>query len=192
MILGFSHAMIGCYWSGGFKTHCGVPSSSEKWPFLANPAKSHDIVVGFPGLVPLELVRHDTGVIRSRPKISIKGRGYIEVYARMRYEEIQFLSMFGELSNHLISVRSPVTNWKVDIAVVYNEDAPINPPMDLEGCAALAFLSSDVEADLDEMVERGCKMASNPFAVRVNGRDMLVALGRSPDGTIVELVQIRS
>ena len=191
MILGFSHVVVGCFFSTSFNAHSGVPSSSEKWPFMQRKAKSHDLVVDMPGVVPIELVKHDTGLVPAKPKIKVAGRGYIEVYAQDKWEEMDFMSMFGAIEDDLIAVRSPITNWKVNIGVVHVPDAPLDPPLDLEGCAALAFYSSDVEADLDGMVDRGCELRSSPFAVQVGGRNLLIALGRSPDGTIIELVQVR-
>jgi hypothetical protein len=192
MILGFAHVVVGCDCNRDNNLIANVPSSREKWPFLRNRPISHDLVINFPGVVPIELVRHDTGLIKTRPRIFVIGRGYIEVQTRNRVYEEEFLDSLAPVEGGEMVVRSPVGNWSVTIGVVEDGAAAIDPPLDVMGGAALAFYSTDVEEDLDRLKAAGAKHISNPFAIEVRDRKLLIGLARSQEGTIVELVQVRT
>lgn len=195
MILGFSHVMIGCQFNDNWGAHMDVPSSREKWPLLKNKPTSHDLVVGFPsdnsGMVPIELVRHNTGFSSGRPRISIRGRGWVEVAARDVVAEGNFFNNFGDRHGDVVRVGVAIPNWRVDLSVKKRDSAQIDPPLDILGPSALAFYSTDSEHDKDMLVSAGGRMATEPFAVQIGGVDMLICMLRSQEGTIVELIQVR-
>jgi hypothetical protein len=80
-------------------------------------------------------------------------------------------------------------NWELSILPFVEPDAPIDPPLDIAGYAAIAFYSSDVEADRDHLLKHGGRTPTEPFTVELD-RKMKIVMLRSPEGTIIELIQV--
>lgn len=194
MILGFAHLMVGVVWDG-FDTHYNVTSSNLKWPFMRRRATNHKIAFLNGGLVPIEMVCHDTGLVNERSKIRVEGHKYLHVLANDASVERDFFSRIGNAEGNLIRVRSQIKQWNIDIYVKEHGSgpalsAPIDPPLDLAGYAALAFFSNDVENDRNMLVDNGGRCETELFEVNIGGKRSTVCLLRSPEGVIVELVQV--
>ncbi len=190
MILGFAHVSIGCEWGTEFLTSYGVPSSRKKWPFLVNRPATHDLVVDFPGLVPIELVMYDTGLIKSPTRIRIRERNCIEIRARDDEAEMRFLAPLGIWVNRIIRIGSHIKRWRSDIWVHKDEQAPVDPPLDVYGCSSIAFYSTDPDGDAQKLIAAGGRDYTGVFKMFLNGKLLNIAMLRSPEGTPIELVKI--
>jgi hypothetical protein len=198
MILGFAHITKNETGYGpAFDTHVPVESAPEKWPLMAERATSHYVVLG--GLflppdpnVPLEVIKYDTDVVKAPGRLGAFGAD-IAMRVHDMDKEYRFfvpgLGFSAELGKLYLS--SAFDRWSVRIHTWVDPDpfAPIDPPLDIAGYAALAFYSSDVEADRDHLLKHGGRTPTEPFTVKLD-REMKIVMLRSPEGTIIELIQV--
>lgn len=191
MILGFAHVTVGCYFNGGYGKEYNVPSPKVKWDMMTRKANTHRIAVGFPSSPQIELVEHDTGLVKATSRINICSDRRVQISTRDLASEVEFLSGLGQFVGDAVLIRSALPKWNMTISIKQDDDAPINPPFDIGGYAALAFYSTDAEDDTDRLRECGGRMVTNVFGMRLGEKDMLVSFLRSPEGTIVELIQIK-
>lgn len=205
MILGFAH--ITDNWEGHTLfpgVSFVVPSPSEKWPLMANQAKSHNLLIRPRRGVMTEIVRYDTGVVMKPGRLRLGASSdIILIDARDPDAEAAFTIYglgFNEVgagfkaislrdAGRALEFRSQVSRWCLDVGVMQKADAPIDPPLDIAGYAALAFYSSDVEADRDHLLKHGGRTPTEPFTVKLD-REMKIVMLRSPEGTIIELIQV--
>ena len=191
MILGFAHITKNV--PVELLAGIGVPSASEKWPLMARKAKRHRISMEGGQTGPtVEFIEYDTGapVVRH-------GRLYVVndnpvVYAQDTFEEAQFFCDglgFKTIGRGIIELASQVPQWGVCVKIQHHPGADIDPPLDIAGYAALAFYSSDVEADRDHLLKHGGRTPTEPFTVKLD-REMKIVMLRSPEGTIIELIQV--
>lgn len=191
MILGFAHVAIGCVFGDGFSANYDVPSSKKKWPLLQGRPLFHDLVIGFPScLAPVELVNYETGLLRMPGRIRIQRQRTVEIRARDTESELKFLSVLGIWSGRLVRVGSHVKDWRIDLWVHQDDRSPLNPPLDIEGYAAIAFYSTDVEKDEQLLLDAGGTSSTGKFVLFLNGKYLEVCMLRSPEGTIVELIKV--
>lgn len=189
--MGFAHIAIGCVFGDGFSINYDVPSSRRKWPLLRGRPLFHDLVIDFPScLMPIELVNYETGLLRVPGRIRIQRQRTVEIRARDTESELKFLSAFGIWSGKLIRVGSHVKNWRIDLWVHQDDRSPLDPPLDIEGYAAIAFYSTDVEKDEELLLAAGGRMSTGKFGLFLNGRTLEICMLRSPEGTIVELIKV--
>lgn len=193
MILGFAHVAIGCVWNGGFSTNYRVPSSEKKWGLLRNKPKFHDLVVNMPSrLVPIELVNYDTGLVKGKSRIRIKRQNHIQICARNVDDELTFFSCLGSISDSKITINSKIKQWETNIRLRYDELAPIDPPLDIEGYQALAFYVTDIDSDMDRLIDAGGRDETGLFPLFINGKHFEIGMLRSPEGTIIELIKVKT
>jgi hypothetical protein len=197
VILGFAHITKNV--PVELLADAGVPSAPEKWPLMARRATAHRLTLQKIADVPVELVEYDTGAVEKPSRLSLNA-GLICVVARER-SEMSFLCvgvgfclrtegmMGGAKDAYILHLESAVQSWRAKVCVALREDAPIDPPLDIAGYAALAFYSSDVEADRDHLLKHGGRTPTEPFTVTLD-REMKVVMLRSPEGTIIELIQV--
>ncbi len=199
MILGFAHVTRNEPHSP-YSTGMGVASAQEKWPLMARRAESHRIALyklGWgPLRLPAEIVQYDTGVVEGPSRIEVdEADCVIFLPARDRELEKRFYCEglgFRQYGQDVESIRleCPVPGWHV-MANVYEEaGAPVDPPLDIWGWAALAFYSSDIEADCDKARSAGGRTPTELFTVKLH-REMKIVMLRSPEGTIIELIQVK-
>lgn len=187
MIKGLAYVTVGCEWrEGGFLTHYGVPSSEKKWLVTKNKPLSHDVVAEIrTSLVPIRLIRHDTGLVLIRTRISIRGKDYIVVMARDPEKELGFLSVLGMRGGRSIKIGE-----KTKLSVFLDISAPVDPPLDAMGCTSIAVYSSDLEHDVTQLMDAGGRDYTGQFHVQLGGETRKTALLRSPEGTLIELVEM--
>ena len=196
MILGFAHITRNVDGAvGGSWKVTPAPNPPEKWPLMKRHAKSHLIMLPtHPDGVVEEHVMYDTGaVIDQRVRLGVID-GRIVIRAIDAGGERKFLREglgFQAVEGDLVRLWSGFSQWQVVIAVVQHESAPIDPPLDVAGYAALAFYSTDVEADRCRALMAGGRTPTAPFTVKLD-REMKIIMLRSPEGTIIELIEVRT
>jgi hypothetical protein len=191
MILGFAHITknrIGVAQS----PRLFIPSAPEKWPLMARRASAHRIIFQ-PSWsdVPEETIEYDTGIVTEKGRLGV-GLDRILCLARdANAEALFFRDALGFLVDDFgkLTLGSMVRSWRIRLAIAVDEDAPLHPPLDIAGYAALAFYSSDVEADRDHLLKHGGRTPTEPFTVEID-RKMKIVMLRSPEGTIIELIQV--
>ena len=190
MILGFAHITRNVR-SGTLQVD-PVLSAPEKWPLMERQATSHRIF--FEGPTPqIELVEYDTDVVERPGRLGLLTTA-VSLRVRSLAVECSFFSgglgfdwTSGSCGGTLRLTSFP--NWEASIVPFVEADAPIDPPLDIAGYAALAFYSTDVEADRDHLLKHGGRTPTEPFTVKLD-REMKIVMLRSPEGTIIELIQV--
>lgn len=99
---------------------------------------------------------------------------------------------FREISNGddwaLIETNTPVAAWSGRLLLKHSETVSAGP-MDGAGFTCVALVSNNIDADLETVFANGGTDYKCRFEVSVNGRPLIVALFRTPNGAIVELIQ---
>lgn len=204
MILGFAHLTVGAAdpaaavsrWTQAGWTvterHPDVPSAKEKWRLTARRPELHELII-LAGEPAIEIVAHETGSVAapSRLAFGLEGLG---ILARDPSGERRFFTEglgFADLGGERLVFNSQFPQWRVSIAVLPSADAPLDPPLDLEGLTCLAFYSTNPEGDGARLIAAGGREATEPFDVELGERRMTVRMLRSPEGTIIELVKVK-
>jgi hypothetical protein len=193
MILGFAHITRNeTPWAAIGRE---LPNAPEKWPLMQHHATSHWLRVSeVASGVPEEVAAYNTGNV-TQPARLVVVDGEIGLRVRDFGAETGFFCgglgfEFGDGKyGAVMRLTSPLRNWEVGILPWVDLGAPIDPPLDIAGYAALAFYSSDVEADRDHLLKHGGRTPTEPFRVKLD-REMKIVMLRSPEGTIIELIQV--
>jgi hypothetical protein len=137
MILGFAHITRNHAGNGSFP----IPNAPQKWPLMTRPAAWHQLDLRLGNEVPEEIVAYETGVVDQHLNRLDIGRDRIILSARNPRLEMEFFIRGLGLRNGAtwIGINGPVKKWNVKILVVGDAVAPIDPPLDVAGYAALAF-----------------------------------------------------
>ncbi len=207
MILGFSHLThttadadkaVAAWESRGWTRSwqaSNVESAPAKWPLMGRRAELHDLHF-LEGPVRTEIIRHDTGAVPAASRIDISDDGRtIELLARDPAREDAFFRTalrFAPREDGSLAFTGRVPGWSVTIRNLADAQAPIDPPLDLEGLSCLAFLSTAPEADAQAMVPLGGRDVTEAFRLEINGRRLRVLMLRSPEGTLIELIKIET
>lgn len=192
MILGFAHITKNVRYARGAPAVANAP---EKWPLMARQAVLHWLTLSkHPLLGPKEeVVEYNTGVVEQPgPGRLSLATGKVVLHCRDAEAESAFF-----VSGHLavdtpmrwLECNSLVPDWSEKFYPVSRPDVPIDLPLDIEGYAALAFYSTNVEADRDHLLKHGGRTPTEPFTVTLD-RKMKIVMLRSPEGTIIELIQV--
>jgi hypothetical protein len=160
---------------------------------MIRDAASHRLLVGGRQTGPsIEVVEYDTGVVEQPGRLGAFGTD-IAMRVHDRDKEYRFfvpgLGFVAELGK--LYLASTIEHWRVRVHTWIDHDpfCPIDPPLDIAGYAALAFYSTDVEADRDHLLKHGGRCPTDPFTVKLD-REMKIVMLRSPEGTIIELIQV--
>ena len=202
MILGFAHIIRNVRYGRPLSvlSTLPVPSAPEKWPMMVNRATVHRLDFQKGEGVLIELVEYDTELVEQRGRLRVGVANVILIDAVDRGAEIAFICSGLGLSDlrfyvpggevrDLLELRCAIPSWNVDIGIIPDAHSAIDPPLDIAGYAALAFYSSDVEADRDHLLKHGGRTPTEPFTVELD-RKMKIVMLRSPEGTIIELIQV--
>lgn len=85
----------------------------------------------------------------------------------------------------------PFSDWSLDLLLVENPTVSRSPTaLDAPGFPCLAFLSTDLAADTEQLAVCGLSETAGGFRVVVNGRHLVVDVGRGPSGELVELIEV--
>ena len=192
MILGFAHITKNVPVELLPVPDAGIPNPSEKWPLMARQAMAHRLGLesGLYGPT-IELVEYDTGTVDQAGRLGLLTDAVALRVRSLGAEASFFCDGLGFRwgKGGRLHLDSAVDYWKVSILPWVEVDAPIDPPLDIAGYAALAFYSSDVEADRDHLLKHGGRTPTEPFTVKLD-REMKIVMLRSPEGTIIELIQV--
>lgn len=191
MILGFAHITEN---SVGYEGQ-GLANPPEKWPLMVRRAERHHVALQYPGpasdlSVTHEFVQYDTGVVQERGRLGVLDDG---IFLRVQDEDAEtrfFRDGLGFDGHGHLRLLSQIREWRVSVFTGVDPEAPLDPPLDIDGYAALAFYSSDVEADRKGLLVAGGRLPTQSFTVKVGGREMKIVMLRSPEGTIIELIQV--
>jgi hypothetical protein len=205
MILGFAHLtrstaepaeVIAALTRDGMAVtahHKDVPSAQEKWPLLDRQARSHELAL-LAGSPAIEVVSHDTGTIDTESRLALdSGRSEIRVKVRDQSAVGRFFAEglgFRATKDGALRLDSRFPQWSVTVRLLPDADAPIDPPLDLEGWSCLAFYATNPEADAAHLRAHGGRDGTAVFPVSWTGSRMSIAMLRDPEGTIIELVKI--
>ncbi len=88
-----------------------------------------------------------------------------------------------------LKLESPVAAWRLEILLVRSYTGEEKPPLNAQGMACLAFLSTNVEEDVARLESKGAECVAEPFEIVVNGKKMKVAIVVF-DGAYIELLCI--
>ena len=186
MILGFAHITRNRVGKGPFP----VANAPEKWPLMARRATAHSLAVRHPK----EFITYDTGVVDQPSRLNVECGTVIVSVRDRRAESMFFCGGLGFVAESpddwFIELPSPILRWAKNMVLRREASAPIDPPLDIFGFAALAFYSSDVEADRDRAIAAGGRTPTEPFFVTLE-RKMKIIMLRSPEGTIIELIEVQ-
>ena len=169
-----------------------VPSAQEKLSLLQGHARTHELAL-LTGQPPIEVVSHDTGAVAANSRLDFDAT-HSEILVKARdgaaidrffTEGLGFRAEQGMLR---LDGRFP--QWSVGIRVAADRDAPLDPPLDLEGWSCLAFYATDPAADAAHLKTVGGRDSTVVFPVEWSGSRMSVAMLRDPEGTIIELIKI--
>ena len=173
----------------------GVASAEQKWPLMAGRARLHDLHM-LDGRFAVEVVAHDTGAVagdgRIRYRETADGEA-LAIVSRNAEREAAFFAealSFMAVGRNRVVLRSRFPQWSIALDVIEDVAAPLDPPLDLEGFSCIAFYSTDVMADAARIARHGGRDAIAPFDVSVRDRRLRVLMLRSPEGTIIEMIQI--
>lgn len=84
----------------------------------------------------------------------------------------------------------PVPRWRIRVLLARDENATTARHLDEDGVTSIAFLSTDLDRDRERLAR--VAHVGEPFAITVHDRPLRVCVGRSPDGDLIELIQITS
>ena len=188
MILGFAHITKNVPYHRQGRAVANPPA---KLPLMARHAMMHWLYLSGWNQIVTEGIEYDTGVVEQPSRLSLD-EGRIVVSARDRGSEIGFFDGMGlaEVEDGLVQLKSHIPAWSVRVAVRSDPEAPIDPPLDVAGYAALAFYCSDVKADRDRAIAAGGRSPTVPFDITLE-RKMKIIMLRSPEGTIIELIEVQ-
>lgn len=170
-----------------------IPSAPEKWRLMQRKAKRHRLAFHAGSGVHEETVAYDTGTVKGSGCRLYATGGKILIDARNPWVETGWFATglgFKVGASGLLHLLRPVPHWCVKLDVRADADAAIDPPLDIAGYTAIAFYSSDVEADRDKLIAAGGRTPTDPFKVTID-REMKIVMLRSPEGTIIELIEVR-
>jgi len=204
MILGFAHltrstatpdSVIAQFERDGMAVKArrkDVPSAAEKWPLLQRKARTHELAL-LTGQPTIEVVCHDTGAVTAgsrldfdaaKSEIRVKARDGAAI-GRFFTEGLGFRAEQG-----MLRLDSRFPQWSVAIRLVADAQAPLDPPLDLDGWSCLAFYATSPEADIAHLKTVGGRDSTAVFPVEWDGGRMGVAMLRDSEGTIIELIKI--
>ena len=83
---------------------------------------------------------------------------------------------------------APIPQWNLKLHLV-ETDNPNNSMLDSQGFPCLALLSTQINEDLLQLTQNGINEFLGPFEIRIDGKDLQLAMLRGPDKEIVELIQ---
>jgi hypothetical protein len=161
MILGFAHITqnVAGFDPGGN----AIPNAPQKWPLMSGRAEHHVIDLqwrtarnaqGQAQGLPLETIQYDTGVVAHPGRLSVENNQIILSARSTSLERGWFRDglEFVEMPNGSLQLNSHMPSWRVQVAVHADASAPIDPPLDIAGYAALAFYSTDLEIDTERLI----------------------------------------
>lgn len=173
----------------------GVVSAAAKWPLMTGKALLHDLYM-MSGDFWVEIIQHDTGAVSGSGRVVYRdgsGADALAILARDPDTEVSFFVdalSFTAGAGGRVCLRSRFPQWSITLSVTADAAAPLDPPLDLDGLSCLAFYSTNVVEDAARIAGCGGRDAIDPFEIAVRDRKLRVLMLRSPEGTIIELIQI--
>jgi len=171
-----------------------VRNDVAKNELLTARSEAHDLGVFRPdsGGVAIEITNHRNAFGNRRGPFEY-GLDAIRLRSKNVESESDFLKAIGfaDEGNGRLKLPSPVANWRCEIQLI---DDPETRAcfLDDEGYTCLAFLTSNMTAAIDRVAQRGARQITDPFEIDVHRRRLNVSLFRSAEGTIYELIEVKT
>lgn len=208
MIMGFDHltlsvvdldAKIAALQQNGYQVRFlqKIVNHTKKQPLLACYQPEHTLALLIPptknGIVQ-ELTCHGNRLAQppgpyrpdpAHPNGIILQTTSIEV-------ESQFWSSalgFHARESGVLTLKRPVAAWSCRLTLEAKETLPY-AMLDAQGYPCLALTTSNLESDLERVIQANALEATAPFAVEIHQRLMQIALFRTPSGALCELIQL--
>ena len=83
---------------------------------------------------------------------------------------------------------SPFPQWCANLMFVEGDPVP-HPQMDSPGSTCVSILVKDLQEIADTALGAGALSVSNSFEIEVDGKELKIAIMRTPTGAIVELME---
>ncbi len=113
--------------------------------------------------------------------------------------ETEFLEIFLKLSsiekinnaNHL-RFNSFIKSWEADFIVFQDKRGGTSPKLDQNGFSCIAFLVSDIHSEVDNLTRNNINVVTNVFSLTINEKILDVALFKTPNNNIIELIEVKN
>ncbi|AGI72502.1 hypothetical protein OA238_c24450 [Octadecabacter arcticus 238] len=209
MIIGFSHISQTCRYIDSEANLLVSQGFEQKFIIrnLANHPSKQSIVRGesFPKTHSIGLFHHQDSVVtelieyeniseRDCPRYKIDGKSIV-LKANQIDAEVTFWKnalKCKEVAHHHLQFASFVKSWNGDF-IFEQTDQPLEKPMLNDvGLNCFAFYVKGLDTFLTEIQTYNAVLKVAPFELRVNDRNLRVAMLRSPDGNIIELIEVKN
>lgn len=172
----------------------GIANHPAKRPFLEHWQDTHELAFVEPVEGPsIEITSHGSALAASRGPFGIDPDGVIRIDCRDAESESDFWAVglgFRKLSDpSRLELARPVPRWSCRLRLTPVLPEPERSFLDSAGHACLALLCSDIESDIHRATSAGAVGSSGIFDMVVGGKNVRIAMMRSPGGAICELVQ---
>jgi hypothetical protein len=90
-------------------------------------------------------------------------------------------------------IEGPIVPWRCRLVLIEDTSAPrFTYQLDAAGLSCLAFLTRDIHSAVRCAVDGGATNITDVFPARANGREIQIAMFRTPAGHLCELLQFRA
>jgi hypothetical protein len=160
--------------------------------FLSVKTPVHDIAfLENAGTFAVEAVQHGTTLDSSKGPFWFDGKKLI-VESTSLFKEIPFwihALNFKKINENHLELIGPVAHWNCKVEFIENPNQS-SYLLNGSGFTCLAFVSSNIEGDLEMAKKAGASDVLPPFDITVNEKALRVSLFRSPTNIICEFIQI--
>ncbi|MDP7191472.1 MAG: hypothetical protein QF553_06375 [Alphaproteobacteria bacterium] len=146
------------------------PFSASVWVGDGTAASTH--ILGI--LSPTSNIENATRFWREGLHFSLKGQGVTDE---------------GRKWARLV-LPSPVPAWRLDLVLAEDEEIYEEAMLDQAGFPCLGLLSSNVEEDANRAHNAGGHDFTQLFTMRINQKAMKLIMFRTPEGKLVELIEL--
>ena len=87
-----------------------------------------------------------------------------------------------------LKIVSPVAVWSAEVVLArFDVEKPF---LDSPGFTCLAFLTNNLEQEVNRLADIGAREITEPFFLSVNNKPLKIVLLRGPSDELIELIQI--
>jgi hypothetical protein len=140
----------------------------------------------------IELIEYENISEKTCTRYNIDGKS-IMIKANMIDTEIMFWKnalKCKEISTHHLRFSSFIADWSCDFYFQKTEHPLEKPMLNDSGFNCVAFYVKDIDVFISRIMSYNSVMEVAPFPIKVNNKNLRVAMVRSPDGNIIELIEI--
>ena len=168
-----------------------LANAAEKAPFLRAPAPRHGIaLLRRPPAPQLEVTCHGAQAAPPARHWRRQG-GRIGLNAAAPAREAEFLvaGLGFAAEDGVLRLASPLPGGGGTVEIAADAATPEQGWLDDDGCTCLALIANRIDEDLARCRAAGARDVSAVFTLTVGGRQLAIALLRTPGGAPLELIQ---